>query len=66
VSAALLAIEDRRFRAPGSIRPGFPAAEGTARPRLDTELAAILADALVADFLDDRRRDGRNPEGNQP
>lgn len=36
------------------------------RAQLDAELAAILADALVADLLDDLRRDGQFPQGNQP
>lgn len=36
------------------------------RVQLDAELAAILADALVADLLDDLRRDGQFPSGNQP
>lgn len=29
-------------------------------------LVRILADALVADFIDETRRDGRNPTGTRP
>ena len=41
-------------------RPRQPTSDDTERAELDAELAAILADALVADFLDDRRRDGQS------
>lgn len=64
--ASFVAPEGRQSETGDPIRWSVAAGDSTARAQLDADLAAILAAALVADFLDDRRRYGRNPEGNQP
>ena len=64
--ASFVAREGRQLGTGDPVRWNAAAGDSIARAQLDADLAAILTDALVADFLDDRRRDGRNPEGNQP
>jgi hypothetical protein len=61
----------RARRGPPAERTGaLISAAGIPLERLDAEteaaLVRILADALVADFIDERRHDGRFPVGTRP